>query len=291
MEIKEYVQIAALCLTFISVSIALLTYHRARLNQQISELRSSLFEAVRYVETLDELLSERYAIHIAFCISARLEKTFGSSITVEELANFVISSDNKAYIVQAIYEGFGATRVASEIDSARRSFGNMSLSTKTLIPHTSVMLSDLAFVMALIVHNTFDVGHVIQIVGNDENLQVTVDSLRKSPNINLGYADLADSMGNVMVSTIEAYSQSHFDLAKRIFGVIADKILALSDVELRKMVRKDKKLSLKLASAGNFHERLFRIDSILTDTSDLFTQKERDDMIRSCTKLIAVTSK
>jgi hypothetical protein len=285
-ELRDVLQAVSVLVAAGSVIFAVITYKRSRITQQITALRGALGDSRRKVDTLSQLFSEAGACQVGVSVGNQLKEMFGPDLAVDQLAALLADKGNYDIIITAIHEGYLKTSVSAEIDEAIDKFSNVDVSLRTLAPNTSFIMSAGHRIITDIVRLVYSTGHLKQVFDDDgNNLATTTNSLLKKTNINLAYADVADSISRVPVQMVQSGGRNVFTQARKLLEVPSDKLMALTDDELRKYFRSDKQHTTASRDVSTIPASVSTASQILDTITDLFTPRERDEMIRAVAQL------
>lgn len=291
-QLRDILQSLSLLIAAGSVAFAIVTYKRNRVTQQITALRTALGESRREIDTLSALFTEAGACQVGVAISKQLEHMFGNSLTVEELSDLISDKANYDIIITAINVGFAETSVSSEIDEAVDKFTAVDVNLRTLAPNTSFILSSGHRIVSNLVRLVYATGHLKQVFDDDGgNIDKTVNSIRSKPNLSLAYADLADTLSVIPVQMMKAEGRAIFTQARKLIDVPTDKLMALTDDELRRYFKDDKSHGTVARDVSSISNSVSTASQILDKAPALFSVSERDEMIRAVAQLDVLIKK
>jgi hypothetical protein len=205
LELRDILLAASTLIAAVSVFIAVSTYRKGRLTQQITSLRAALGEALRKAEELDQVLSERFTSKMGLNIAKQIEVAFGSDISVDQLAEYFNDRKYRPILLRSLYAGVDSSRVFEDVQEIRDKFSDLQVQLRTLAPNTSALFSLAHNYMASLSLSAFYVGNIKNQFDDPDTRRVTVDSFRSMPTIKLAYGDLADSFAqpsSMFISTL-----------------------------------------------------------------------------------------
>lgn len=288
LELRDILQAATTLIAALSVFIAIATYRKSRITQQITELRAALGESLRRAEALDFILSERYTTKIGLAISDEIKHLFGEDISIDRLGEYF---GDKAYhdlLIGALYSGVDKSNVFEEIEGIRDSFSDLQVKLRSLAPLTARLFSMAHEYMASLVMSAFHVGNIKNQFEMDAPRNATILSFKKMPTTRLAYADLADSFSSPSAHFIRSTVQRHFDRIHEIISTISNKLMVMSDQELIRYFNADKRISPPSVDDETVPAVIASLAACIESARPLLNQKEQDTLLRAISQIEAL---
>ena len=249
--------------TAISVFWAIHVYRKANENKSFWEIKDSIIKIPEICQEINSLLTEPFFAAIGNSIAKELKELYSSEQTLEDFSEFLLDDESSHnYKALAIYSGLKQCSEVSQIKDLIKDLQNAERIVTVRCPYLGKSFSKLSFYIARAAQRTISSrilnrSMTAEFEENTTNnaFRSAIRSASETGSVELYFKELAIFITTVSKTSLktEHLGQRTIDLSYTMLKIAGNVFGLLGEFELKKISKKDFRLSKKSFNINNKH--------------------------------------